>query len=1001
MPVDDFSKMMQNEDVFITELEFSEDLHQTAYFEIIQQLSKDDNIVKIMPTYIVSGQKLGVSNNFYVKLFKEEDRNKLFELAEKYSIQILGYNEFMPLWFTLSCNRECSLNVIEVANSFYETNLFESAEPELLYHNLLASNDQYFSNQWGLKNTGQHCNPSNIDIRAESAWNITTGSPNIRVAVFDHGFEMDHPDLERNVYGSGYDAQTGRKLAQVRGPHGTPCAGIIGAQQNNSIGISGVAPNCNLMSISIDLSWGNTPQQLANGFNWARKNGADVISNSWGGYAPSSIIENAIDSALIYGRNGLGCILVFCTQNWESSVAYPASLPQVIGVGAISPKGERKSPFSCDGEDWWGSNYGTMLDVVAPGVVIPTTDRQGNNGYNYDTSDTDDPAYSDYSDRDYTKKFNGTSAACPHVAGVAALVLSVNPTLTVQQVRDIIESTAQKINQYNSSTNPSGYTYSTTPGRPNGTWNEEMGYGLVDAYAAVSAAIPVITGSPIVCTTSTYTLNATATSWAVTGAFSISASNTTSATVRAQVLNGQNGTLTAVVNGVNVIKTIEACSATISGTSTVCDISTYTLSGATATSWTVTGSFSISASNTTSATVTTQVLNGQSGTLTAVVNGVIVTKTIEACSATISGSSTLCPTEIYTLNNASADSWTVTPGGSFSISASNTTSATIKALTLNGQSGTLTAWVHGVAVNKVFTTCKPVISGSFYISNDCDGDFHISGLPSNVTNDVWKVTDDTKVEIIDDKGISGCTLTRKSFPVSPPDVFGILPTDYYPYGETELIFEFQSGGNPYSVSQAIDFGITPQITAVKTMYTHQLAPYNSGTYTLDKSTMYYFSAEPEWPYFAMGDIFCWIADLRGSHPPVASIYLGSNTMNNPALFTVAGTYDLSLAAIDGCGMSDKTYTTLIVPGSNGYLMYPNPVTTSLTIKSLDSGCVSPNYVDIMIYDTGSNLVDQHLHQDICYPLSIDVTNLLTYGNIYAVSILQGGNVLHVQLILKL
>ena len=125
-------------------------------------------------------------------------------------------------------------------------------------------------------------------------------------------------------------------------------------------------------------------------------------------------------------------------------------------VGAISPKGERKSKQSCDNENW-GSCYGSALDVVAPGVRIPTTTSDGN----------------------YRTDFNGTSSACPHVAGVAALVLSVNPNLTALQVRNVIESTAQKIG---------GYNYQGVSGRANGTWHEEMGYGLVDAYAAVRAA---------------------------------------------------------------------------------------------------------------------------------------------------------------------------------------------------------------------------------------------------------------------------------------------------------------------------------------------------------------------------------------------------------------------------------------------------------------------------------------------------------------------------------
>uniref|UniRef100_UPI000558EEA1 3-coathanger stack domain-containing protein n=1 Tax=Aquimarina megaterium TaxID=1443666 RepID=UPI000558EEA1 len=140
------------------------------------------------------------------------------------------------------------------------------------------------------------------------------------------------------------------------------------------------------------------------------------------------------------------------------------SNPDVLVVGAMSPCAERKNPSSCDGENRWGSCYGTQLDIVAPGVKMPTTDRQGINGY---------------STSDYTQTFNGTSSACPVVAGVAALILSVNPNLTFGEVNTIIEQSAQKVGTY---------TYSTTGGRPNGTWNNQMGYGLVDAHQAVLLA---------------------------------------------------------------------------------------------------------------------------------------------------------------------------------------------------------------------------------------------------------------------------------------------------------------------------------------------------------------------------------------------------------------------------------------------------------------------------------------------------------------------------------
>ena len=227
---------------------------------------------------------------------------------------------------------------------------------------------------------------------------------------------------------------------------------------------------------------------IARGFRFARDSNVSVISCSWRLLLQSEYTENAIDSALTYGRNGRGCVIVFSAGNeGYELIDYPAnSNPDILVVGAVTPDGKRKTKNGSFGENNWGSCYGSQLDIMAPGIKIPTTDITGNGGYSSSTDTLD-----------YFMRFGGTSAACPHVAAVAGLILSINPFLSPKEVADIIESTAQKTGNY-----------SYAPNHPNGSWNNEMGYGLVDAYAAVQEAqnrLP-IQGPDYVCDTAKYYL---------------------------------------------------------------------------------------------------------------------------------------------------------------------------------------------------------------------------------------------------------------------------------------------------------------------------------------------------------------------------------------------------------------------------------------------------------------------------------------------------------------
>ena len=336
-------------------------------------------------------------------------------------------------------------NVLSLVSDLKSLAIVENVEFNYKMEAFLVPNDNYYSDQWALNNTGQAVSYNGnlvgtpgCDVDAERAWNITTGNPNVVIAILDTGIDLDHPDLASELV-AGYDFVNNDSNANDGNMHGTACASIAAGTSNNGIGVAGVCWDCSLMPVKVlsDQGYGDFAD-IVNGVVWASDNGANVISMSLGGGG----YQSGFDNAVTYAHNN-GTIVIAASGNDNGSISYPAAYEDCVSVGAMSPCNERKSPSSCDGENFWGSNYGNGLDFVAPGVRIHSATIGG-----------------------YTSTFNGTSSACPHAAGVAGLIYSMAPGLSPDDVRAAMHATSVDIG---------GTGYDT-----------QTGWGRINAFNAVS-----------------------------------------------------------------------------------------------------------------------------------------------------------------------------------------------------------------------------------------------------------------------------------------------------------------------------------------------------------------------------------------------------------------------------------------------------------------------------------------------------------------------------------
>jgi len=315
----------------------------------------------------------------------------------------------------------------------------EYAEPNYLRRIAqVTPNDQFFVNQYALYNPGGVFGPpsspqsgtNRADIKAREGWEETWGSDSVIIAILDTGADFNHPDLDDKLFSNGYDFINDDPDPIDDHGHGTIVAGIAAAETNNGEGIAGVAWNCKILPIKIvdNTGWSDVSTEI-DGINWAILNGADVINLSLGGPGVSQSEQDAIRAAY---NNGV--VVVAAAGNDGVATYYPAAYPECMAVAATNSSDERVTFLNTATDPLpWESNYGSEIDVAAPGDWVLSL---------YPTSLTTPPFLP------YTWA-SGTSLSTPHVAGLAALIRSIKPELSAEDIMDVIRYTADDVNSTN------------------------------------------------------------------------------------------------------------------------------------------------------------------------------------------------------------------------------------------------------------------------------------------------------------------------------------------------------------------------------------------------------------------------------------------------------------------------------------------------------------------------------------------------------------------------
>ena len=393
-------------------------------------------------------------------------------------------------WVLLDANDPTLVR--QILNQLVSAREVVRAEPELLRRLDLRSpfDDALFPLQWHLENTRQRDLPRmqvGADIHARAAWQITTGDPDVIIAVLDTGLDLGHPEFadEGKIVApfntTDLSADPAPPANELNSAHGVACAGLAAASQSGTTGVVGVCPDCSVMPIRMLAGYGyTTDTAVVDAFVHARDEGAAVASCSWGffGTYPPRAALAALASFVEEGRGGLGAVALFAAGN-TGSEAFPHDVslePRVLAIGGTGADDERAAY----------SSYGPGLDVMAPtghrfedetgeplllAPMLVTSDRPGADGYNPALDVDHDPGT--VLDTDYTAVMDGTSGATPIAAGLAGLVLSMRPELRYEQVHALLREHAAQV----------GDVVYDERG-----FNPYYGHGRIDAAATLLAA---------------------------------------------------------------------------------------------------------------------------------------------------------------------------------------------------------------------------------------------------------------------------------------------------------------------------------------------------------------------------------------------------------------------------------------------------------------------------------------------------------------------------------